>query len=232
MKRINWILALVALGVAFTGCDTEETSSYDILINWNIAGGQGDVCAATLNGPSKSQQVDFDKVRISIYEDAESKNLIQDPIEVNCTDYSYTLSRLERGSYYIRLGAFADFEGDYLPYYQAEGEVEAPGVDKGYKFILNQGQGSIKVTWSFDNKQMCDPNEVDEIEVSLAPGDRQACNDGMFLIKEAYWSEHRLDLSGYNSDGKKTWYGQYKDGDPFEVKPGQVYEAHVELSEI
>jgi len=233
MKRysITGIAALAALLLAVVaGCDTEDKKNYDVTIAWNIAGGQGTTCSQTLNGPGVSEQVEFDKVLITVYDAEGDVEPIQDPVEVDCADYEYTIPRLGRGKYWVTVGAMAEFEGDYLPYYEAEGEIRAPDRDEIVEFVLLQGKGKIAVSWSFDNNKFCGPNDVSDVEISLT-GDEVECETGEFIIEDLVWAEYSITVEGMDDDGETTWIGDCAEN-PFEVKPGQVYEAHVELSEF
>ncbi|MBW2277161.1 MAG: hypothetical protein JRF63_06690, partial [Deltaproteobacteria bacterium] len=147
-----------------------------------------------------------------------------------CTDYQYTIPRLKRGSYIVELGAMAEYDGEYLPYYQAEVPVSAPAKED-YEGVLLQGEGKIAVSWSFDNLAMCGPNDVTEIEISLYSGDETIlCEDGEFIIEDLTWSNYNVTVVGVDGEGSETWSGDCEDN-PFEVRPGELFEAHVVLSE-
>lgn len=226
---ITCCAALALASAALVGCDSEDKKNYDVPITWNVAGSQGAACVGTLNGPAGPEQVEFDNVEISVY--SEEGEPIQQAVEVSCADYAYTIPRLKRGNYIVELGAMADFDGDYLPYYQAELPIKAPAkVD--YEAVLLQGAGEIAVSWSFDNSMMCGPNEVTEVEISLYDGDETIlCEDGLFTIEDLMWDEYSVTVVGLDEAGEETWTGEYDDN-PFEVKPGQTFEAHVVLGEI
>jgi hypothetical protein len=232
MKRrlIACAAALALALVALAGCDSEDKKSYDVTITWNVAGGQGTTCAGMLNGPSGSEQVDFETVAVTVYKADGDEDPIQQTVEVDCTAYEYTIPRLKRGNYFVELGAMAEYDDDYLPYYQAEGEISAPGKD-GFDFTLLQGKGEISVTWSFENLAMCGPNEVTEVEISLYDGDETIlCEDGEFLIEDLFWGEYSVSVDGLDESGDEIFSGDCEDN-PFEVKPGQTYDAHVLLIE-
>jgi hypothetical protein len=222
-------IGLLAAGLLVAaGCDSEDTKTYDVVVTWNVSGGQGDVCAGTLSGPGVSEQVVFDKVAITVYSAADDATPIQQTVEVNCADYQYTIPRLDRGSYIVALGAMAEFDGERLPYYQAEIEITAPAGSDSYEAVLLQGKGKIAVSWSFADNKMCGPNGVAEVAVSLATDERVPCEDGELVIEDLYWSEYSVSATGYDEEGNATHSGDYDDN-PFEVRPGQTYEAHVVL---
>lgn len=230
MRRVVACAAALFLASAvLAGCDSEDKKNYDVPITWNIAGSQGATCAGTLNGPPGAELVEFDNVEIAVY--SEEGEPIQQAVEVSCADYAYTIPRLKRGNYIVELGAMTDFDGDYLPYYQAELPIKAPAKED-YEAVLLQGDGEIAVSWSFDNSMMCGPNEVTEVEISLYDGDETIlCEDGLFLIEDLGWSTYDVTVVGLDESGEETWTGDCDDN-PFEVKPGQTFEAHVVLSEI
>ncbi|HUT77896.1 MAG TPA: hypothetical protein VM285_09435, partial [Polyangia bacterium] len=224
MKRFS--IGLLAAGLAAgllvaAGCDSEDTKTYDVPIAWNIAGGQGATCVGTLNGPGGSEQVEFDKMAITVYDADDETTPIQQTVEVNCADYQYTISRLDRGSYVVELGAMAEYDGDRLPYYQAEIEIEAPAGADNYEAVLLQGKGRIAVSWSFANNKMCGPNGVAEVAVSLATDERVPCEDGQFIVENLYWSDYSISAIGYDADDTATWSGDCADN-PFEVRPGET----------
>jgi len=222
--------ALALLTAAVTGCDSEDKKNYDVTITWNVAGAQGTTCVGSLSGPGVAEQVEFDSVAVTVYSAADDSEPIQQTVEVPCTDYEYTIPRLKRGSYLVELGAMAEYDGDYLPYYQAEIAVSAPAKDD-YQGTLVQGMGKIAVSWSFDNMKMCGANDVTEVEISLYDGDETIlCEDGEFVIEDLFWAEYSVTVFGLDSEGSETWSGDCEDN-PFEVKPGQVFEAHAVLSE-
>jgi hypothetical protein len=232
MKRFSiFLAAALAALIAAAGCDSEDTKTYDVPISWNIAGGQGATCVGTLNGPGVGEQVTFDKVAVTVYSAADDATPIRDVVEVDCNSYEYTIPSLKRGSYIVELGAIAEFEGVSLPFYQAELEVTAPAGSDSYEAVLLQGKGKIAVSWSFANNKMCGPNGVAEVVVSLAAGEKVPCEDGEVLIENLYWSEYSVNVVGNDADGNAAWTGDCADN-PFEVMPGQTYEAHVVLDEI
>jgi len=234
MTRFSMTLsaAVLAAGLlAAAGCDSEDTKTYDVTITWNIAGGQGATCVGTLNGPGVSEQVTFEKVAITVYSIADDEEPIQEIVEVNCNAYEYTIPRLRRGDYFVELGAMATFEGERLPFYQAEIDISAPAKSDKYEAVLLQGKGKVLVSWSFDNNKMCGPNGVAEVVVSLAASEKIPCEQGEFLVEDLYWSDYSVNVVGNDAGGNAIWTGDCADN-PFEVMPGQVYEAHVVLGEI
>jgi len=150
---------------AFAGCDSEDTKRYDVTVTWNVAGAE--VCSAYLN---EDTTLEFDNVEINVYKTPEDTEPIQDAAQASCSEFSYTIPRLKRGTYHVELGAYAeDDDGDYLPYYQAEGEIEAPSKEEdGYQFGLALGKGSINVRWGFEDYGWCDSNGVTNMDISLA----------------------------------------------------------------
>ena len=100
MKRYSTIggAVLVALcAAAAGGCDTEDTKRYDVGLTWNIAGAE--TCVMTVAG----EDLEFEEVEISIFKNEGDPEPIQDPATVPCTDYSYEVNRLKRGTYHVEL---------------------------------------------------------------------------------------------------------------------------------
>jgi hypothetical protein len=230
-RLITSVAALVLVAAVVAGCDSEDKKNYNVTITWNVAGGQGTTCVGTLSGPGVAEQVEFDNVAVTVYSAADDTTPIQQTVEVPCTDYEYTIPRLKRGNYIVELGAMAEYDGDYLPYYQAELTVAAPQKQQEYQGMLVQGMGKILASWSFDNMKMCGANDVTEVEISLYDGsDTILCEDGEVLVEDLYWAEYSLTVVGLDSEGAETWSGECEDN-PFEVKPGEIYEAHAVLGE-
>ncbi|MDD5306237.1 MAG: hypothetical protein PHU25_02840 [Deltaproteobacteria bacterium] len=219
------LLALCALAV---GCDSESSSTYDVPVSWNVAGAQ--VCKTFITG---GDQIDFDNVVINVYEKEGDTDPIQTPIEVPCDDFTTTIPRLSRGDYFVTLGAMATYSNRTLPFYQAKGPISAPAEqDSGYEFTLVLGKGKIQASWHFNNDEMCDPNGVVSVDLSIGDQDPVECNTGKYLIEDVDMGvDYRLTIDGLDEGGNITWTGDYSEN-PFEVLPGETIEAKVELSPV
>lgn len=229
MKGISLIggSLLVALCVGVVaGCDTEDTKRYDVNLNWNIAGAE--TCSMSVAG----EDLVFDEVEITVYKKEGDPEPIQDPVRVPCTDYGYEVNRLKRGTYFVELDAYAtDSDGDYIPYFQAEGGIRAPAEsDMGYDFGLALGKGEIMIRWGFADYGWCDSNGVSDLDISLV-SELVACADETYLMEDVAWQEWTLTIDGLDEDGDVVKTGAYNDGDPFLVKPGQSIDALVVLDD-
>ncbi len=219
------LASIAALWVA--GCDSENNKTYDIPISWNIAGAE--TCVFNLDADTV---LEFDAVTIDIYDREGDEQPIQDRIEVACSDFGYTITRLERGTYFLELGAWAvDEDGEYLPYFQASDEVRAPAEEEnGYQFGLMLGTGDIEIKWGFANYEWCDGNGVVDMDISLVD-ELVPCTDEMYLLEDQTPGGYTLTIEGLDADGVPVSYGEYNEGDPFSLKPGQLVDALVVLDD-
>ncbi len=211
-----------------TDTDTDVgVQTYDVEISWSIAGMA--VCEIPVPESFGGGSLTFDSVVISIYEE---KGLFTNSAETACDDYSYTLHDLESGKYFVTLDAMANYEGDNLPFYRADGEILVPTLDD-YEFGLALNAGEVKVSWGFDNYRMCSSNGVNSIGISLDGMNDVVvdCDEQQFTIPDLDWSIYSLSLIGFNESDEVTWHGEYSDN-PFEIRPGQSIDAFVELTEI
>ena len=231
--------ALAAFALA-AGCDSEDTKTYDVTVTWNVAG--ANTCTAS---PAAGVTLEFDQITIELYDmDQISDGKVisgetpfQTETVADCSLFTYTIQRLERGRYYALVKAWAtDNDGDHLPYYQAGTEIAAPSkaADGSYDVSLMLGKGEVDVTWGFDNYGQCDSSTVgvSTIVISLIPNEVIDCGDGEYVVTDVAWGDnYMLSVDGKDADGNITWTGDYT-GNPFSVKPGQTIEAQVILSEV
>jgi hypothetical protein len=189
-------------------------------------GGAADTCDAIVTG---GETITFDKMIISVYDSENDDEPIAEPDETDCTDFSYTIPRLERGSYFVTIEAMAtDDDGDYLPYYKGSGKVVSPQPeDDEYIFTLLQNKGKLTVTWGFDNYGQCAANGVKEVEMTLL-NDPIDCELGEYVFDELDWTSYSVEVDGIDGSDNVTWRGAYENN-PFEVKPGTAIEVLVIL---
>ena len=227
MKRLSFgmLAALAALGLAAAGGDTEDGKTYDVTVSWNIAGAE--TCVFNLDADT---QLEFDVVQIDLYDAQGDEAPIQAPIQVDCADFGYTITRLERGKYFAEIGAWAeDEDGDYLPYFQASGEIRAPAeTEEGYEFGLLLGTGDIDIVWDFDGPGWCDSNGVTDLDISLVD-ELVPCDQESYLLEDVSPGNYTLTIDGLDADGNDVVAGEYNDGQPFSIKPGELIEAIVVL---
>ena len=223
----NVLMAVIIGALAWTtcaGCDSEDNKKYDVDIFWQIAG--ADVCMAN-PGVGGVGELEFDKVRIDIYDEEESETTIQS-VEASCSDFSYTIAGLKRGTYWVRVNAMAQLEEDDepLPYYQAEGEITAPSkaeLPDGYKFALEVGKATVEVRWDFATAgTFCQDFGIEEMDISIAD-EVVPCNDPdngpMYVVEDVSWNNYLIAIDGLDADGNVVAHGEYNDGVQFEIKP-------------
>jgi len=217
-------IGAVFVGAACAGCDSESGKKYEVDIFWQIAG--ADVCTAN-PGIGGVDAITFEKVRIEVYDNEEAETSIQS-VEADCADNSYTITGLKRGTYWVRVDAMAQLEGDTepLPYFQAEGEIKAPSkaeLPDGYKFALEVGKATVEVRWDFATAgTFCQDFGIEEMDISIAD-EVVPCNDPdngpMYVVEDVSWNNYLIAIDGLDADGNAVVRGEYNDGVQFEIKP-------------
>ncbi|MBN2342721.1 MAG: hypothetical protein JXX29_16880 [Deltaproteobacteria bacterium] len=233
MKNIQTLIILISFIIsafAFSACDSEEGGTHDLVVHWNIAG--LNVCKAFLpEGQYAQDELVFTTVEVNIYEDETEETAIQAPITANCGAGQTRITRLDRGSYFVTVDAFTDYDGSELAFFRGESEVSVPAPGNVVDIPLMVGDGKIEVTWQFAGGMTCGldhAGEIADIVVSLDGVDYEAaCGDGRIVIEDVFPdSEYRITAVALNKDGDVV-YDAIHDGNPFEVLPGQVYPATV-----
>jgi len=215
------IIGAALVWAACAGCDSESGKKYEVDIFWQIAG--ADVCTAN-PGIGGVDAITFEKVRIEVYDNEEAETSIQS-VEADCADNSYTITGLKRGTYWVRVDAMAQLEGDDepLPYFQAEGEIKAPSkaeLPDGYKFALEVGKATVEVVWDFETAGMCPQHSVTDVVISIDPDDAFIpCEDGSYVIEDVSWQMQTITVTGYDDAENPVTEGAYNEGNPFEIKP-------------
>jgi hypothetical protein len=233
MKRfaiVFLLLGLFALGTATSGCDSEDSSTYDVTITWDIMGHS--TCEP---GLITGEKVTVHTIVINIYEKEGDTEPLQPPLEVNdCSNFTTTIPRLDKGTYYVTVDAMVNYHEKNLAFFHNEGSIKAPAeTDKGYDFSLEEGKGTVKASWGFDNGKMCGPNGVVTVDISVGDQEPVDCNTGELLIPDLEWgNDYQLTIEGLDAEGTATWSGDYVDGGPFEVLPGETVDAYVLLSQV
>lgn len=228
MKNITMMLALAALAsTVLVGCDSEDTKTYDVPITWNVGGGLE--CTWSVQGGTL---VELDEVTVTVYENEDDEEPMDAPVPVSCSDFEYTIPRLKRGTYWVKVQAWGEYDGNDLPILVDEAEVRAPYKDShDNDFTLFLAPGDIHVTWSFENGLMCGPNEIENIDISLADED-VACDDGEYTVEDKPgFSEYNVMVNALDADDDVLFTGEF-DENPFLLLPGETYEVHVVLEEI
>lgn len=229
--KIFIAMLIAALSFGSIACDSEESESYDLTVNWNISGLE--VCQTPLPvGEYAQDELIFEEVEINIYSDAELTTAVQAGVTVPCDSFNYEFTRLARGKYYITVDAIADYDGAELAFFQGSVEVSVPADDDEVAIQLMVGTGDVAVTWSFDGGLTCGiemAGEVDSIVVDLLGEDEQtvACGDGQLVIENVGpGSGNELTLKGLDVDGEVIYIQDFADN-PFEVLPGESVDARV-----
>jgi hypothetical protein len=250
MRLRTMMVAFAVMASVFStpGCDSEDEVSYDVDVEWTI-GGMPSCESTTLNyiqdyllDPSldpADQRFIFDEMEIKVYESEEDAEKDAEPIReetVACDNFSYEISGLDRGEYYVTVGAMANYDGVTLPYFQSSGKVTAPPADdKTYEFQLSLGKGTVNVTWGFA-KGVCGGNGVKTVNISLTnrEGDERPFNNVSCdqlsgeIIPDVEWDMYTVEIEGFDETGKMTHSGELEE---FKVRPGEDYDAYVTLSE-
>ncbi|MDJ0764126.1 MAG: hypothetical protein QNJ97_14180 [Myxococcota bacterium] len=223
LKRFFIIFSMCGM-LAGVGCDSEDGTTYDVTVAWQI-GGLPACESSTLPDALGGGRLQFDEIQVRVYENETDPEPIRD-VRVSCADYSYTINNLDSGTYFVTLDAFAQHQGVYLPYFQSSGSIDAVASDgETVDFQLLLGTGTIVVSWGFE-QGVCGTNGVTKLNVTLSGSavndvsfSNIQCDDGMLTIEEVKWNSYRLNLEGYNAANELTHTGQ---SEQFLVRPGAV----------
>jgi hypothetical protein len=262
MKRQITIIGAafaVALFAVVMSCDSEDKKTYDAEIEWQI--NNSTLCKALVEDEYGGGTFDFDQVTIKIWDDEKDIAAGKAPVfkreDIGCDEFNFTVEDMDRGNYYLELKAWADYDGEYLPYFKGNGELTVPS-DEPTRVNLTRASGSVLVSWGFENYAMCGAVDVEEIQITLeAEGeapikpDRIPCDTGKYKIGDLDWNHYKLTVEGLNADEKVTHSGTYiaeesdnpDDGDAgddagtedlnlLDVRPGSEREALVVLAEV
>ena len=232
-KHLTILLVTTLLSVV-SACNTEETSTHDVRISWNISG--NNICRALLPEDLGGGELAFDEIRISVFEDETSKDPLLEKFEL-CDEYETIIEDLPKGTYFIKLGAMAVYEEERRPYYQARGEIEAGySEDEVFDFTLELGTGTVNVLWGFVDGGQCGEYGVVTVTVKLAStifrGQDYAAEDLPCNPKpgkpaghaaEVKWDAYSLTVEGFDSKGVLTYRGRA--GQTLQVYPGDEIDA-------
>jgi hypothetical protein len=176
----------------------------------------------------------FENVEIKVHDNEGDEETVQEGV-AKCNAFSYTLYGLERGEYFVTVGALATYDDVTLPYFQGdsnslpeESDFVVPATEDGpYDFTLTLGKGTVTVTWDFE-QGVCGTNEVSEITVSLigAQPNHQydfqkiSCDlEGGLVIEDVEWDMYSILVQGFNGAEQLTHIGE--SGEDFKVRPGE-----------
>ncbi len=228
MKRILGILmalCFIASVSVVGGCNTEDTKNYNVPISWTLGGN------TDCSWPIQSVLTPIDDIAVTVWENEGDEEPLAPVVTVSCDDLGYEIPRLKRGTYFVEVVGLAEYEGSELSILKETMEIKAPYQDEhDNEFLLIQAKGAIHVTWSFENNQMCGPNEVTTMDINLYPEESVDCNDGQYTIEgvSTFEETNTLSIDALDEDDNVLFSGDYENN-PFMVLPGEVYDAHVVL---
>lgn len=247
-------LAMVISTLLFS-CDSESKKTYDVDVEWRINRVQE--CEAIVKDGG---QLNFSEIVITVWDDEDDIAEGKDPIAVedgiDCGDFEYTLSDMDRGKYFVVVEAIADYEGQELPYFQGSEELTVPSDDPT-EVDLYLSVGKVTAVWGFENRRMCGANDVEEVRAYLRVGSDEEdsgpidCELGEFVFENLDWDYYELEIEGMDANGEVTHRGTYiadvednpsgdagdddagpEDENLLDVRPGSDIEAFVELVAI
>lgn len=216
------------------GCDTEDTSTYDVTISWSIGG--LDICTTSLPENYGGGTLEFQKVEISIYDHESSPSPLREDI-VSCAIHETVITNLPPGKYFVRLGAIATYNERELPYFQAKGHIRAGSLGSDtFQFPLELGTGKVNVKWGFEDGGQCGEYGVVTIAAKLiSTGTRSKeyahsdlpCNPepgtaSGDIFQEAEWDVYNVVVEGFDSEGMLTHRGVATEY--LQVYPGEEIE--------
>ena len=121
MIRLTAFVFAVFMLLPTFGCDSENAATYEATVTWNIS--DMAVCRQALPddyiNPGEGSELIFENVEIKVYDDEGDSETVQEGV-AKCDAYTYTLFGLERGEYFVTVGAIATYDGATLPYFQGD----------------------------------------------------------------------------------------------------------------
>ena len=245
MRR--WLLVAAILLVAI-GCDSENKKTYEFNGYWTFAGVEN-MCKWSLPQQLGGDELEFETIEVKMYKDEaalEADDVYQET-RVPCSDGSFTLEDVERGTYQVVVSALAadpdveiaidagvdesvdfDDEGpDVRAYFDSTEEVVIPSKDDKVEFKMEFGTGSIAVSWGFESGQCASEwNQVETVKVEVkGAADEKTydsgelpCNTTNWKVDDLSWDIYTVNIVGYDKDGKKTHEGSFDN--PVEIRPG------------
>jgi len=243
-----WILA-AAIFLFSLGCDSENKKTYEFKGYWTFSG-LSDLCQQPLPDAYGGGNLSFDTIVVEVFEseaDMEAGEVYRDTT-VDCSDGTFTIDDLERGTYFVTVSAMAadptdeivldagvdasvelDDDGpEVRAYYQSTEEVVVPSKDdEAVEFEMKIGTGSIEVTWDFESGQCnSDWNQVATVSIEVKGQSRGNpydsgeldCTDSKWKVDDLPWDVYSVTIEGFDEDGNKTHEGAFEN--PVELRPG------------
>lgn len=230
-KKIKMMLAaLLATAAMAGGCDSEDEKTYDLTVGWNINGFE--ICSSNLPETQFAQsEVVFTTVQVNVYEDETKAQSVQAPISVPCAQFATQITRLPRGKYYVTLDAYADYDGDVIPFFQGEKEVSIPKDGDSITIPLVAGTGEILVYWQFSGGKTCGVDMAGEVtDVAIFVNGQQTkttCGSGQVLLPDiAMGTSYTVSAQALDASGNVLYTAQYLpsvSATEFTVLPGERY---------
>ncbi|MBN2718969.1 MAG: hypothetical protein JXX14_24190 [Deltaproteobacteria bacterium] len=228
-------MIVASLSLSMGGCDSEDASTYDLTVRWNIGGMR--TCNISLPTDQYAQdELQFGKVVVNIYEDETATKAVQAPVVVPCANMESKISRLPRDTYYVTVEAFATYMGEQMPFFQGASEVTIPATDDAINIPLTVGNGEILVFWTFAGGKVCGvemAGEVANVAVRLNNGNPIVvpCGQGQLLLEDVPTDIiHTISADAYDASGNILYSADHLstvDSEEFQVLPGQSYQAVV-----
>jgi hypothetical protein len=214
------------VGAMAIGCDSEDTKAYDVDITWNIGGGQ--TCSWIVEG----ETISLENVTVTVYTAEGDVDPLNDAVTVPCSDLAYTIPRLNRGTYFVEVAAWGEYDGENLPIMAAAKTINAPYAEgDDNEFVLLQAPGDIHVTWIFPNSMGCENNEAETVKIITNDDviDDVECGPQEYTVTDqTAFVEQSVTVEAYDTDGEKIFEGVC-DENPFYLLPGEIYDAIVYL---
>lgn len=191
MKRIL-VTALSMLFAILMGCDSEDTSTHAFTGTWTFSSGKA-LCSQIINaGANGEARVQIDTIKASVFEDDTQAKLIK-TVTVPCSDSTFTVDELGRGSYFVLVEAMAldptvtptedtdngndagidEYAGDSdapitRAYFVSNDTVVVPTTaDETIEFPMSINNGTIEVTWAFEGGGNCGSDWINVAKVSI-----------------------------------------------------------------
>jgi hypothetical protein len=223
------VAAFAAAALAWAvcaGCDSEDTNTYDVDITWNIGGGP--TCAWIVEGNT----ITLENVTVTVWGAEGDAEPLNAAVTVPCDDKAYTIPRLKRGTYFIEVQAWGEYDAQDLPIMAASKTLNAPTAEgEDTDFVLLQAPGDIHVTWIFANSMGCENNEAVTVKIITNDDviDDVECGPQEYTVTDqTAFVDQSVTVEAKDAEGETIFTGE-ADENPFYLLPGEVYDAIVHL---
>jgi hypothetical protein len=223
-------LITCVLCLFLNACDSDPVETFDLEVSWAIAGQR--LCSALLPEEEFSvDRIEFIHMTINLYKDEDLKNPLQNATKVPCTDFSHTITRLERGKYFVKVEAYAEYEEQVFPFFSGVEEIRITSDGDTIQVPLSLGGGEIQVVWKFEGGMICGldmAGEVKEVSFELNGQEYSSpCGEGQVIIEDIYTGDSfTAEGKAFDQNGD-TLYTTIYENNPFKVLPGQRYKVEL-----